>query len=108
MTPFAVFAAMASSVVLFLAIVWVALRAGRCAPKHGPIIGALFESMDFCDATRSHEMTPSQRARMQRRARRHLRASITALLIVVSLAVGVVAAVRPATPLPAAAGHSTR
>ncbi len=41
--------------------------------SYRPIVEALLESMDACDATRSNESTPYQKRRSQARHRRDLR-----------------------------------
>ena len=68
--------------------------------SHRPIVDALLESMDVCDATRSHEATPHQRVRARIAERRVLRYVVVAL-IALSLLMGI--AVRATTPSPAPA-----
>jgi len=68
--------------------------------SHRPIVDALLESMDVCDATRSHEATPHQRVRARLIERRLLRYAVIAM-IGLSLLMGI--AVRATTPSPAPA-----
>lgn len=48
-------------------------------------IGNLFESMDFCDATRSHEAMPSYRLQSRYATRRTLRALAVGFVSVAAL-----------------------
>lgn len=59
-------------------------RARRERPSRAAI-GALFDSMDFCDATRSHESRPSFRLQARAAERRLLRTVVTALALLASL-----------------------
>lgn len=70
-------------------------------PRHRHIVGALLESMEVCDATRSWEPNPYQRvfARLrERRCMRVLALSVALLLVLLGL---VVKATTPATSPPA-------
>ena len=70
---------------------------------HRAIVDALLESMDVCDATRSHEATPHQRVRArlaERRAWRYLLAAFVVLFLLIGVAVR---ATVP-SPQPAVAG----
>lgn len=75
--------------------------------NHRLIVGTLLESMVVCDATRSHESDPRQRARARAIERRALRIC-AAVLVFLFLLIGVVVrATVPPTP-PAVAGSTPR
>jgi hypothetical protein len=68
-----------------------------------PIVDALLESMDVCDATRSHEATPHQRVRARLTERRVLRYALVALFSLGFL-MGIAVRATTPSPVPAVAG----
>lgn len=48
-------------------------------------LGNLIESMDYCDATRSHEALPSIRIKRDLQDRRYARALWSAVVVIVAL-----------------------
>jgi len=70
---------------------------------HRPIVDALLESMDVCDATRSHEATPHQRVRARLAERRVLRYALVAL-VGLGLLMGIAVRATTPSPVPAVAG----
>lgn len=74
---------------------------------HRPIVDALLESMDVCDATRSHEATPHQRVRARLAERRAWRYLVAAFLVLFLL-IGVAVRATVPSPQPADAGIPLR
>lgn len=79
----------------------------RARQNYRPIVGSLLESMEVCDATRSHESNPYQRVRARVAERRLVRLCGGVLLILLLLIGVVVRATVPPTP-PAPAGITLR
>lgn len=76
-------------------------------PSHRTIVGSLLESMEVCDATRSHEANPYQRVRDNIRFRRLLRGFAAWLCLCLALLFFAARATVDTTP-PARAGITLR